>query len=112
MSIQDIRDARKIPAKIGGRVRYTGDKQRGPMLGTIVGTHNGYLRIRLDGDCRRAVASYHPTWELEFMVDAWCPDCDRETPHRRLSPTCRECTVCGELSADIVSVPCSVDSPA
>jgi len=45
-------------------------------------------------------------------VRAWCPDCDRETEHVRISPTCRECTVCGELSADITSVPCPVDSPA
>ena len=37
-------------------------------------------------------------------VRAWCPDCDRETEQVRISPTCRECTVCGELSADIVSV--------
>jgi ribosomal protein L37AE/L43A len=40
-------------------------------------------------------------------VRAWCPDCDRETEHVRISPTFRECTVCGELSADITSVPCS-----
>lgn len=63
MSIQDIREFRKISAKIRGRVRYTGGKT--PRLGTIVGTHNGYLRIRLDGD--KQPGSYHPTWKLEFL---------------------------------------------
>jgi ribosomal protein L37AE/L43A len=42
----------------------------------------------------------------------WCPECDRETKHRRLSVSCVECTVCLETTADIVSVPCPVDSPA
>jgi hypothetical protein len=63
MSIQDIREARNIPVKIRGRVRYTGEKT--PRLGTVVGTRGGYLRIRLDGDKRPG--TYHPTWELEFL---------------------------------------------
>jgi hypothetical protein len=69
VSIQDIRDARKIPAKIRGRVRYTGGRLTGHGVreGTIVGTHNGYLRIRLDGD--KHPGTYHPTWELEFLPE-------------------------------------------
>jgi hypothetical protein len=38
------------------------------------------------------------------VIRAWCPDCDRETDHTRISATCRECRECGELTADIVSV--------
>lgn len=63
MSIADIRKARGITTKIGGRVRYTGGES--PRLGTVVGTHGGYLRIKLDGDKRPG--TYHPTWELEFL---------------------------------------------
>ena len=46
------------------------------------------------------------------VLRAWCPECDCETDHVRLSPTCRECRECGELSADIVFVPCPVDAVA
>jgi len=66
VSIADIRKARGITAKVGGRVRYTGSEP--PILGTVVGTHGGYLRIKLDGDKRPG--TYHPTWELEFLPDA------------------------------------------
>lgn len=54
----------------------------------------------------------HAQLEASKRILAWCPDCDRETAHLRLSPTCRECTLCGELSADTVPVPSPVDSPA
>lgn len=78
VSIGDIRKARGINVKIGGRVRYTGGKS--PRLGTVVGTHCGQLRIKLDGDKRPG--TYHPTWELEFLPDAVpCAesvDCDCE----------------------------------
>ncbi|MBF6277033.1 hypothetical protein [Nocardia nova] len=63
MSMQWVRDNYRVPAKRGGRVRYTGD--RTPQLGTITGTVHGSLRIRLDGE--KNSAPYHPTWELEYL---------------------------------------------
>lgn len=46
----------------------------------------------------------------------WCPECDRETKHRRLSVSCAvscvECTVCLETTADFLPVSVPVDSPA
>lgn len=63
MSMQWVRDNYRVPAKRGGRVRYTGE--RTPQLGTITGTKGPYLRIRLDGE-RRPIP-FHPTWELEYL---------------------------------------------
>ena len=65
MSIAAIRESRGVPAKIGGRVRYTGSADGKPREGTIIGTRGGYLRIRLDG--AKVAGSYHPTWELEYL---------------------------------------------
>ncbi len=64
MSMQWVRDAYGVPAKRGGRVRYTGDKT--PRLGTITAADHG-LRIRLDGDKRSL--PFHPTWELEYLPE-------------------------------------------
>lgn len=48
-----------VPAKRGRRVRFKG------VPGTITGSCNARLRIRLDGDKRSGV--YHPTWEIEYQ---------------------------------------------
>ncbi|WP_109527219.1 MULTISPECIES: hypothetical protein [Nocardia] len=66
MSMQYVRDYYKVPAKRGGRVRYTGDKE--PRLGTITAARGGGLRIRLDGD--KWAMPFHPTWELEYLDGA------------------------------------------
>jgi hypothetical protein len=66
VSMQWVRDSYGVPAKRGGRVRYTGEKV--PRLGTITGTRGPYLRIRLDGDKRSM--PFHPTWELEYLGSA------------------------------------------
>jgi len=63
--MQWVRDSYGVPAKRGGRVRYTGDQS--PQLGTITGTRHGSLRIRLDGE-KRSVP-FHPTWELEYLTE-------------------------------------------
>ena len=72
---------------------------RADVVGRLPGeTQEACQRLACDGPCE--------------TVRAWCPDCDRETEHVRISPTFRECAVCGELSEDITSVSVSVDSPA
>lgn len=67
MSLEYIRATYHVPAKVGQRVRYTGDK--GPKgwvrEGTITGANGSHLRIRMDGDSFSNI--YHPTWELEYL---------------------------------------------
>ncbi len=72
MSMQWVRSHYGVPAKRGGRVRYTGD--RDPQLGTITGTRHGSLRIRLDGE--RHSMPFHPTWELEYLPNSSSPQAD------------------------------------
>jgi hypothetical protein len=64
MSMEYIRDAYGVPAKRGGRVKFTGGDAE--TTGTITGARGHYLRIRLDGHKR--TMSYHPTWEIEYTA--------------------------------------------
>lgn len=63
MSIQYIRDTYGVPAKLGSRVEYTGTGA--PIQGTITGTRNAHIRVRMDGDI--VSASYHPTWNMRYL---------------------------------------------
>lgn len=53
-----------VPAKRGGRVRYTGGV-KGVRLGTIQSACGAYLSILLDGDKNPGL--FHPTWKLEYL---------------------------------------------
>lgn len=66
MSFDYIRSAYNVPAKLGGRVRYTGGIAA--QLGTITGASGGHLSIRLDG--QKHANPFHPTWELEYLSAA------------------------------------------
>jgi hypothetical protein len=63
MSMQYIRDTYGVPAKVGGRVTYTYPDV--PRHGTITGSRNGKLRIRMDGQTQSLI--YHPTWMLVYV---------------------------------------------
>lgn len=63
MSIEYIRRNYGVPAKVGGRVKYTGGRH--PMPGTITGTSGAHLMIRLDG--QQHSMPYHPDWQLEYL---------------------------------------------
>ena len=66
---------------------------RADVVGRLPGeTQEACQRLACDGPCE--------------TVRAWCPDCDRETEHVRISPTFRECAVCGELSRTSRPFPC------
>lgn len=58
MSMKWIRDHYKVPAKRGMKVIAQGQR------GTIVGSKNEYLRIRIEGE--KNILSFHPTWEMEY----------------------------------------------
>jgi hypothetical protein len=59
MGMKWIRDRYKVPAKRGMEVTAQG------IRGTIVGSKNGYLRIRIDE--RKRILSFHPTWEMKYL---------------------------------------------
>jgi hypothetical protein len=65
-SLDYIRRYYRVPAKVGGRVRYSGDGE--PKEGTIRGTSGPHLRIKLDGE--RHIHVFHPTWKLEYLGEA------------------------------------------
>jgi hypothetical protein len=64
----DIRKAYDVPAKRGMRVRYS-PPGKAPRLGTIVGSRDQYLRIRLDPAPGMISTpwNHHPTWCLEYL---------------------------------------------
>ncbi|WP_273794608.1 hypothetical protein [Brucella intermedia] len=72
MSIEYIKSYYRVPARVGGRVEYTGEKAA--RYGTITGAQNAYLTINLDGDDHDA--AYHPTWELRYL-DACASTCNQ-----------------------------------
>ena len=63
MSMKWIRKSYNVPAKRGGRVKYTYPDP--PKYGTIKSAKYGYLRILMDGE--KFILPYHPTWELEYL---------------------------------------------
>lgn len=63
MSMEWVRKRYNVPAKRGGRVKYTGCGK--DEFGTITGTSGGHLLIRLDG--LKTSLHFHPTWELEYL---------------------------------------------
>lgn len=64
MSMDYIRKTYGVPAKRGGTVRYT-PPLHDPRKGTIVGSRDAYLRVRLDGEKRTVFL--HPTWCVEYV---------------------------------------------
>lgn len=64
MSIEYIRDTYRVPAQKDGRVRYTGGGAS--QLGTIIGSRNAYLRLKMDDG---ETGLYHPTWEMEYLPE-------------------------------------------
>jgi len=70
MSFQYIRDTYGVPAKRGTRVEYSRNGMR--IQGTITGSRQQYLLVRLDGD-RNSIA-FHPTWNLRYLDAATAND--------------------------------------
>lgn len=69
MSMKYIRDYYGVPAKRGGRIRFTGYCTSS--LGTITSSSGKWLRVRFDGESRTSLV--HPAHSVEY-----------------LSPTCME----------------------
>ena len=58
-----IRRTYSVPAKRGGRVRFTNAPKA--VQGTIVAARGHYLRVRWDESGR--TDTMHPTWMLEYL---------------------------------------------
>ena len=64
MSMKYIRTMYNVPAKRGGRVRFT--RTDGVIeYGTITGISDAHLRVRLDG--MKYSLYCHPTWHMEYL---------------------------------------------
>lgn len=58
-----INETYDLDIKKGDRIRYTGGAEI--KEGTIVGTHAGKLKVKMDGEKDAGV--YHPNWEIEYL---------------------------------------------
>lgn len=65
MTMAWVRKNYGVPAKVGGRVIYTGDGRE--HRGTITRANGGRVWIRLDGI--RYSRPFHPTWKLEYLTE-------------------------------------------
>jgi hypothetical protein len=63
MGIAAIRRLYSVPAKVGGRIEYTGGKAL--ETGTITGASGARLLVRLDGT--KHALQFHPTWCIRFL---------------------------------------------
>jgi hypothetical protein len=66
MSMRYIRDYYGVPAKLGGRIRWSGATDSGYELGTIVAARDQYLLVRFDKE-PSVLLTLHPTWKVEYL---------------------------------------------
>jgi hypothetical protein len=64
VSMKYVRATYQVPAKRGARVRYEWPDGV-PREGTIVGSKDQYIKVRLDGDEHWGL--YHPTWKMTYL---------------------------------------------
>lgn len=69
VSIEYIRKTYGVPAWRGGRVIF--HALEGRTYGTITGSKNALLRIRMDDGYR---GLYHPTFKLEYLAPQTTPE--------------------------------------
>ncbi len=66
MSLEYIRKHYGVPAKRGGRVKYS---PCGVIClaeqGTITGAQGARIRVRMDGETKSRL--FHPTWGIEYL---------------------------------------------
>lgn len=65
MSIEQIRRQHKVPAKIGGKIRYT-DQCGHVWEGVIEDAKYGYLHVYLNTPTGRK-AILNPKWNIEYL---------------------------------------------
>ena len=78
MSLEYIKGHYGVPAEVGRRVEYAGDKTGKPLTGVIVGARGQYLSIHLDGEDKPHHAPFHPTWEIKYLDEVVTPPVPKE----------------------------------
>lgn len=68
MSFDYINNTYGVSARRGGRIEYAPPDNE-PRRGTITGTTNAYLLVRLDGEKRSL--KLHPTWCVKYLKTAF-----------------------------------------
>jgi hypothetical protein len=73
MSMEWIRKTYNVPARRGGRIRFT-DAHGGRWEGHITAASGPHLLVRMDGwRPKRRRARLHPTWNVEYLDQGGCP---------------------------------------
>lgn len=62
-SLEYIRKTYGVPAKRGGRIRFTGGRE--PQEGTITRGSNAHIMVRFDDSL--SSVPMHPTWEITYL---------------------------------------------
>ena len=57
-----VRDTYGVPAEIGRRIRFRGDKE-----GVIIKDMGNYIGVNFDSDKPGIAKPLHPTWEVEYL---------------------------------------------
>ena len=65
MGMKYIRDSYGVPAKRGGRIKFSPYIGEDPVFGVIVGSKNRYLCVRMDGELH--TKELHPKWKVEYL---------------------------------------------
>lgn len=66
MSMKYIRETYGVPARRGAWVKFTGNPHKCPSFGTVTGSRNQYINVRMDGDIKSG--KYHPEWRIEYLA--------------------------------------------
>lgn len=67
MSMEYIRKYYGVPAKRGGKLRYSGGPGA-PVSAEIIGTKGAYLKCRIiEGMNSGLKTLLHPTWKIEYL---------------------------------------------
>lgn len=64
MSLEYIREHYRVPAQIGGRIKFTWPDWTGNRYATIVGAEGSHLKVGFDSG---EIGSLHPTWEISYL---------------------------------------------
>lgn len=61
-SLEYIKDYYKVPAEVGRRIEYKGERE-----GVIVAGQDQYIEVVFDGKKRTQSVTLHPTWEIKYL---------------------------------------------
>jgi hypothetical protein len=99
MNLDYIAEHYNVPAKLGQRIRYTGDS-RGPKDGTIKGARNAHLIVRFDHAPKDSIL--HPTWEVEYLPEEPASSSPLRLLELRVDPAANPSSIVFEQDGKVV----------